>query len=184
MAQEVIEGDDEIDDTYLDIEQRVLDLIATQAPVAMDLRLLSAILHINLDLERVGDQSVNVAKMTRATIDLPRSDIVIRQLAEMGDVVCTMLRTAMEAFAMRNKALAEQLPEMDEPVDRLNRNMYREVIGFSADPLLLEWGIHMNLVARYIERVGDRAVDIGEQVEFLATGEFLEFTDASHPQEP
>ncbi len=181
LARDVIEGDDALDATYLDIEQRILAMLATQTPVASDLRLVSAILHVNLHLERVGDQAVNVAKIAKVTADLPSSDTVVTHLQEMGEVACGMLATAMEAFARRDVALAERLPEMDDPLDRLNRNMYREVAALAADSQLLEWGIRMNFVARQLERVGDHAVDVGEQVAFLLTGEFREFTDASHP---
>jgi phosphate transport system protein len=181
LADQVIVQDDDIDATYLDIEQRILNLLATQTPVASDLRLVSAILHANLHLERVGDQAVNISKIVKITLDLPTSDVVVAHLKEMGEVVVNMLRTAMEAFARRDANLAEQLQTMDEPVDRLNRNMYREVIEMGADPQALEWGIRMNIVSRQLERVGDNAVDIGELVAFLLTGQFREFTDASHP---
>lgn len=181
MANAVVAEDDALDATYLDIEQRILSLLATQTPVASDLRLVSAILHTNLHLERVGDMAVNIAKIARVTMELPASSIVVTHLEEMADVVAAMLRTAMEAFARRDADLAQTLPEMDEPVDRLNRNMWREVAALASDPQALEWGIRMNVVSRQLERVGDHAVDIGEQVAFLLTGEFREFTDASHP---
>jgi phosphate transport system protein len=181
LADDVIAADDPIDDAYLEIERRILQILATQAPVASDLRLISVILHTNLHLERVGDQAVNIAKIGKATIDLPASSVVVSQLEEMGDVVTAMIRTAMRSLALRDIALAESLPAMDDPVDRLNRNMYREVAALAADPQQLEWGIRMNIVSRQLERVGDNAVDIGEQVAFLLTGEFREFTDASHP---
>jgi phosphate transport system protein len=184
LMQDVIDGDDALDATYLDIEQRILGLLATQTPVASDLRLVSAILHMNLHLERVGDMAVNIAKMALATKDLPSSETLMSHLEEMGALSGAMLRTAMEAFARRDAELAEQLQEMDEPVDRLNRSMYREVAALASDPQLLEWGIRMNVVARQLERVGDHAVDIGEQVAFLLTGEFREFTDASNPRPP
>jgi phosphate transport system protein len=182
LADQVVSQDDDLDATYLDIEQRILSLLATQTPVASDLRLVSAIMHANLHLERVGDQAVNIAKMAKLTLDLPASDTVVAHLREMGDVVGTMLRTAMDAFARRDAGLAEQLQTMDEPVDRLNRNMYREVVDLANDPQALEWGIRMDLVSRQLERVGDHAVDIGELVAFLVTGQFREFTDASHPE--
>lgn len=181
LAGQVIAEDDEVDDTYLDIEQRILGLLATQTPVASDLRLVSAILHSNLHLERVGDMAVNIAKIASATMDLHYNEVIVSHLVEMGDVVDSMLRTAMEAFASRDLALAQSLQEMDDPVDRLNRNMYREVAALASDPQALEWGLRMNVVSRQLERVGDHAVDIGEQVAFLLTGEFREFTDASHP---
>ena len=180
LADQVIVGDDALDATYLDIEQRILNLLATQTPVATDLRLVSAILHANMHLERIGDQAVNIAKITKATLDLPASETVVTQLREMGELCGSMLRTALEAFARRDAALAERLPEMDDPIDRLNRNMYREVVALASDPRALEWGIRMNVVSRQLERVGDNAVDIGELVAFLVTGQFREFTDASH----
>jgi phosphate transport system protein len=181
LVEQVIAEDDEVDGAFMDIEQRILGLLATQTPVASDLRLVSAILHSNLHLERVGDMAVNIAKIARVTMELPSNEIVVSHLVEMGEVVEAMLRTAMEAFARRDLELAQSLQEMDDPVDRLNRNMYREVAALAADPQMLEWGLRMNVVSRQLERVGDHAVDIGEQVAFLLTGEFREFTDASHP---
>jgi phosphate transport system protein len=180
LAHEVVEGDDEVDELYMDVERRVLDLLALQTPVATDLRLVSAILHINLHLERIGDQGVNVAKIALATMDLPRSEIILSHLQEMADTVTAMVRTAIDAFLRRDLELCMRLPLMDDPVDALNRGMYRQVVALADDPLRLEWGIRMNVVARQLERVGDNAVDVGEQVGFLLTGEFREFTDASH----
>jgi phosphate transport system protein len=179
-AQTVIDGDDEIDNRYLSIERRILDLFALQTPVASDLRLVSVIQHTNLHLERVGDQAVNISKINLATMDLPTSAVILSHLVEMADVVSRMVRTAMEAFERRDLDLCLKLPEMDDPVDLLNRGMYLEVVKLADDPALLEWGIQMNVAARALERVGDNAVDIGEQVSFLLTGEFREFTDASH----
>ncbi len=181
LAREVIAADDEIDRRYLDIERRVLDILALQTPVASDLRLVFVVMHINLHLERIGDQAVNIAKMALATMDLPQDPTILSHLQEMADVVGRMLRTAIEAFVRRDLELCLKLPEMDDPVDQLNRGMYRQVVRLASDPQRLEWGIRMNVVARQLERVGDNAVDIAEQVGFLLTGEFREFTDASHP---
>lgn len=183
LARGVIEGDDAIDEHYLGIERRIFDLLARQTPVASDLRLVLAIMHINLHLERIGDMAVNIAKVARATQALPTGETVLSHMQEMSDAVRDMLRTALQAFARRDIELCLALPEMDEPVDRLNRNMYREIVVLAADPQLLEWGVRINVVSRQLERVGDHAVDIGEQIAFLLTGEFREFTDASHPVE-
>jgi phosphate transport system protein len=181
LADQVIAGDDEVDKHYLGVERTILQLLARQTPVASDLRLVSAILHINLHLERVGDMAVNIAKIAKVTMEWPTNETVLQHLQEMADVAGTMLRTAMAAFVRRDLKLCRVLPKMDDPVDRLNRGMYREVAALAADPRMLEWGIHMNVVSRQLERVADHAVDIGEQVAFLLTGEFKEFTDASHP---
>jgi phosphate transport system protein len=178
-ARKVIEDDDPIDELYLKIDQGVLQLLALQSPVAADLRLISAILHSCLHLERIGDQAVNMAKIQVATSDLPGSPVLRQQIGEMGELVVGMLRTAMEAFAKRDAKLSRRLPTMDDPVDRLNRRTHLEALKLADDPKALDWGLHMNLVARALERVGDNAVDIGEQVYFLVTGEFEEFTDAT-----
>jgi len=179
-AEAVVRDDDAVDGRYLDIEQRTFQTLALQTPVAVDLRLVSAIIHSSLHLERIGDQAVNVAKLHLLSKDLPGSDTLRRQLGEMGDLVVSMVRTAMEAFATRNLQLCLTLPVMDDPVDRLNRATHLEALKLADDPSALDWGMHMNLAARALERVGDNAVDIAEQVSFLVTGEFHEFTDASH----
>jgi phosphate transport system protein len=180
-ARSVIDDDDEIDDRYLDVEQRTLQTLALLTPVASDLRLLSAMLHINLHLERIGDQAVNVAKTYLSVSDRPTSATVLTHIREMSDVVGPMIRTAMEAFRTRDLELCLRLPAMDDPVDRLNLGMYREVSALADNADLLDWGLRMIMVARNLERVGDNAVDVAEQVGFLITGEFREFTDASHP---
>ena len=182
VCDEVIRGDDEVDQLYLDVERRILHLFALQTPVASDLRLLTALLHINLHLERIADQAVNLAKITKLANGLPPDPTVLQHLAEMGALALGMVGAAMHALARRDLELARKLPELDDPIDRLNRGMLRQVLGVSDDKQMLEWGIRMYVVSRQLERVGDNAVDIGEQVAFLVTGEFHEFTDASHPE--
>jgi phosphate transport system protein len=181
IADKVVQGDDEIDRLYLELDHGMISLLALQAPVAADLRLVSVIMHSGLHLERVGDQAVNVAKVYQITRDLPRNATIVQQIGEMGDIVVEMVRTAMDSLRRRDLELCTKLPAMDDPVDRLNRNMHFEVAKLADNPQALDWGMHMNLAARALERVGDNAVDIGEQVSFLLTGEFREFTDASHP---
>jgi phosphate transport system protein len=180
-AENVVAQDDQLDEVYISVERRWLEVMALQTPVASDLRLMSVILHVNFHLERIGDMAVNIAKMAQLTQHLPTNPTILSHLQEMADVVRPMIRAAMESFARRDLALALRLPEMDEPVDRLNRGMYREVAGCGQDHDLLEWAAAMMVVSRQLERVGDHAVDIAEQVAFLLTGEFREFTDASHP---
>ncbi|MGH2661558.1 MAG: phosphate signaling complex protein PhoU [Actinomycetota bacterium] len=182
-AASIIAGDDEIDDRYLSVERRWLELLALQTPVASDLRLISAVLHVNLHLERVGDMAVNIVKIAQATMGLPANQTILTNLREMSDVVRPMIRTALDAFVRRDLSLAQRLPEMDDPVDRLNRGMYREVAACAGNPEMLEWAVRMMVVSRQLERAGDHAVDIGEQVAFLLTGEFQEFSDASHPED-
>ncbi len=183
-ASQVIADDDAIDERYLALDHGTLSLVALQAPVAADLRLVSAILHSSLHLERIGDQAVNIAKIQLRTNELPAAPLMLAQIADMGDQVVQMLRIALEAFTQRDADRAEQLQKLDDPVDRLNRATHLEALKLADDPRALDWGMHANLAARALERVGDQAVDIGEQVAYLVTGEFREFTDASHKVDP
>lgn len=180
LAQQVIDEDDLIDDVYLSTDSRVLNLIALQAPVAGDLRLVSALLHSNVHLERMGDLCVNVAKFVLNRHPYPSDVPMMTSLQEMGARAQEMIDVALEAFSQRSTELAERLPEMDDAIDRLNRGMLHHLREFVGDEDSYEWAIKLLLVARYLERIGDHAVDIGEQTSFLATGVFREFTDASH----
>lgn len=182
LYERVIMGDDVIDEYYARTEKRILRLFALQTPVASDLRLLTALLHVNFHLERVGDMAVNMAKIAQLAHGLPRSQRVLDHLDEMGGIALKMIGASMDAFDRRDLGLARQLPDMDEPIDRLNRGMLDEVLAFSEDKRMLEWGIRMHVVSRQIERVGDHAVDIAEQAAFLETGRFVQFSDASHPE--
>ena len=182
VCAQVIAGDDTVDTYYLQIERHIMDLFALQTPVASDLRLLTALLHTNLHLERVADISVNIAKIVNASSGLPSNTIVLDRLEEMGGVALQMLAAAMDALERRDLELCYRLTCMDDTIDRLNRGMLPEVLDAAPNKALLEWGIGMHVVSREIERVGDHAVDIGEQVAFIITGEFMEFTDASHPE--
>ena len=179
IASEVIGADDAVDDRYLEMEQRILTLLATQAPVASDLRLVSAMLHINIHLERVGDLCVNIAKFVKLAVDLPRSPEIVQELVEMGMQASRMLDTAIRSFSERDLEAALGLPRMDDRIDRLNRELFKQAIHFGGDEGAIEWASRMILASRQLERMGDHAVDIGEQVAFMITGEFREFTDAS-----
>jgi phosphate transport system protein len=178
-ARSVIAGDDEVDALFIEIDQGVFSLLALQAPVARDLRLMSVLMHSSGHLERIADQAVNIAKLYEVTEALPTSQTILQMIGEMGDVAVAMVRSAMEALRRRDVEMCERLPEMDDPLDRLNRHMHLEVAKLADDPRALDWGMHMNMVARALERVGDNAVDVGEQVGFLLTGEYREYTDAS-----
>jgi phosphate transport system protein len=182
IAEEVIAGDDGVDELYLEAEGRVLNLLALQAPVAGDLRLVSAILHSNMHLERMGDLCVNIAKFVREELSYPRDSPMVTRLVEMGDRATEMLDLAMGAFSRRSVDLAEQLSTKDVVLDRLNRGMLGDLKRYVDDERSFEWAMNLVLVARYLERFGDHCVDIAEQTAFLVTGVFREFTDASHPE--
>jgi phosphate transport system protein len=183
LAEEVIAGDDEVDDLYINTQQMVLNLLALQAPVAGDLRLVSAILHSNLHIERIGDLCVNIAKFVLNEHSYPHDSPMLARLKEMGERSAEMLELALSAFAQRSAELAEELPIRDNAIDRLNRGMLEDLKEYVNDEESFEWASKLMLVARYLERIGDHAVDVGEQISFLVTGVFREFTDASHPDE-
>jgi phosphate transport system protein len=183
LAQLVIEDDDRLDGRYLEVHQGVLSLLARQAPVATDLRLIAALLEVIKHLERMGDQCVNICKMIPlAGNEPPTHPQVLRLIVDMANQARAEVSQAKEAFARRDVGLAEDLVTRDEVLNRLNRECFRLAIEIGDDPDLREWAMHMMLVARWLERIGDNAVDIGEQTAFVVTGLFREFTDASHPE--
>jgi phosphate transport system protein len=183
LAQLVIEDDDRLDGRYLEVHQGVLSLLARQAPVATDLRLIAALLEVIKHLERMGDQCVNICKMIPlAGNEPPTHPQVLRLIVDMATQARAEVSQAKEAFARRDVGLAEDLVTRDEVLNRLNRECFRLAIEIGDDPDLREWAMHMMLVARWLERIGDNAVDIGEQTAFVVTGLFREFTDASHPE--
>jgi phosphate transport system protein len=181
LADEVISFDDEVDDNYLAIEEGIQSLLARQTPVAVDLRLVLAVLHINLHLERMADYCVTVAKLTKLVHDVTPDTTLLEAFDEMGARAEEMIRVALDSFSERNLENAESLVDLDELIDRGNRRVVNHVLALGSDPELREWGLRMIVVSRCLERIGDHAVDIGEQTAFLVTGEFREFTDASHP---
>ena len=180
LADEVIAFDDEVDERYFAIEEGIQGLLARQTPVATDLRLVLAVLHVNLHLERAADYCVTIAKLVKLAPDVPGNPTLVEGFEEMGARAEEMIRVALDAFATRDVEQAESLVELDELIDRANRRVVEHVLSLGGDPRLQEWGLRMMIVSRCLERIGDHAVDIGERVAYLVTGEFREFTDASH----
>ncbi|HEY8770492.1 MAG TPA: phosphate signaling complex protein PhoU [Thermoleophilaceae bacterium] len=183
LASMVIADDDRIDGRYLEVHQGVLSLLARQAPVATDLRTVAAILHVIKHVERMGDQCVNMAKLVPlAGHEPPADQRLLENLARMGDQARRQVVQCKLAFERRDVELAQDLVRQDDQIDTLNRDCFRIALEIGDDPDRREWAMHMMLVARCMERIGDNAVDIGEQTAFVVTGLFREFEDASHPQ--
>jgi phosphate transport system protein len=180
LADEVIAFDDEVDDTYLAVEEGIQSLLARQTPVAVDLRTVLALLHVNLHLERMADYCVTVAKLTKLVAGVPPDSTLVEAFDEMGRRAEEMIRVALDSLAERDAERAESLVDLDELIDRANRRAVEQVIAIGGDEERREWGLRMIVVSRCLERIGDHAVDIGEQTAFLVSGEFREFTDASH----
>jgi phosphate transport system protein len=182
LAQMVIADDDRVDGRYLEVHQGILSLLALQAPVAGDLRLVAALLHMIKHIERMGDQCVNIAKLIPLSgHEPPVRQEMLEALARMGAFARSEVVQAKAAFAAREIDLAEDLVRQDREINRQNRHIFRLAIEIGEDPDTREWAMHMILVARALERIGDNAVDIGEQVAFVVTGLFREFSDSSRP---
>jgi phosphate transport system protein len=183
LASMVIEDDDRLDGRYLEVHQGILSLLALQAPVATDLRLVAALLHVIKHVERMGDQCVNIAKLVPlAGHEPPADERMLRNLADMGEQAGRQVIQCKQAFERRDVALAQDLVRQDDEIDRLNRDCFHLALEIGDDVDRREWAMHMMLVARCIERIGDNAVDVGEQTAFVVTGLFREFEDASHPE--
>ncbi len=182
LAQLVIADDDRIDGRYLEVHQALITLLATQSPVATDLRLISALLHVLKCVERMGDQCVNVCKLLPLSGNEPPADQeMVSRILAMGKQTRTLIGQAKRAFEERDVEMARDLVRQDDVVDNLNRECFRLALEIGDDADKREWAMTMLLAARAIERIGDNAVDIGEQVAFVVTGLFREFEDASHP---
>jgi phosphate transport system protein len=182
LAQLVVADDDQIDGRYLEVHQGLITLLATQSPVATDLRLISALLHVIKNIERMGDQCVNVCKLIPLVgHEPPVEGHMVQNILAMGDQVRLQIVQAKHAFAERDVDQARDLVRQDDMVDRLNKECFALAIKIGDDADRREWAMTMLLAARALERTGDNAVDVGEQVEFVVTGLFREFEDASHP---
>jgi phosphate transport system protein len=179
LAEKVIAADDETDRRCLAVEERVLETIATQFPVARDLRLLYSLTYVAMHLERMADLSVNIAKATRRTAGRQGPQTLYDLIQAEGNLVYRVLEATTEALEKNDLELARKLPELDEPIDHLYKQFFRE-LGRLQDPEDIEWASSMVLASRYLERIADNAVDIGERIAYLVTGEFAEM----HPGEP
>jgi len=182
LAAIVIADDDRIDGRYLEVHQGILSLLALQAPVASDLRVVAALLHVIKHAERMGDQCVNIAKLLPITgHEPPVDEEILAKVERMGALARSEVSQAKQAFSLRDVALAEDLVRQDAEINQLNRECFHRAVEIGNDPDVREWAMTMMLVARAMERIGDNAVDVGEQVAFVVSGLFREFSDASRP---
>jgi phosphate transport system protein len=180
LASMVVADDDRIDGRYLEVHQGLLSLLALQAPVAGDLRVVAALLHVIRSAERMGDQCVNISKLLPIVgHEAPVDEEIRTRILKMGTLARSEVAQAKQAFLLRDIDLAQDLVRQDETVNRLNRECFQRAVEIGGDVDRREWAMTMLLVARALERIGDNAVDIGEQVAFVVTGLFREFSDAS-----
>jgi|TARA_B100001778_G_scaffold195375_1_gene161074 phosphate transport system protein len=174
-AIETIEKDDEIDKSYLKIDEDWIELMATEQLVATDLRLSTSILQASLHLERLGDLAVYLGKTTQEIFDSPVPESIHATVVEMGDIVIDMASSAMESLKTRDKDLALVTSEKDSQVNRLYNSMLEEAPKIAGNEDLYNGLFRLVTCMRTLERGGDHAVDICELTHFLVTGEFKEF---------
>jgi phosphate transport system protein len=179
LSAMVVADDDRIDGRYLEVHQGILSLLARQSPVAGDLRIVAALLHVIRCVERMGDQCVNIAKLVPLSgHESPKDKDILDAIERMGELARSQVSQARDALGGRNVDLARDLVRQDEEINRLNREIFRRAVEVGDDLDMREWGMFMILVARCLERVGDNTVDIAEQVVFVVTGLFREMDPA------
>ena len=185
LAEMVVADDDRIDALYHDVHRGLLGLLAQQAPVATHLRVIAALMDVIHHVERMGDQCVNIAKtlVLSGHQRVAADEDVLRLIARMGAQAREEVAQAKLAFESRDEALAYDLVRQDQVINELNREVFPQAVAIGEREECREWAMQVMLVARSIERIGDNAVDIGEQVAFVVTGLFREFRDASRPVE-
>lgn len=174
MAQKVIDMDKEIDAIDHNIEENCMRLLALQQPMARDLRLIISVLKMSIDLERMGDLSLEIAVITKMTANVPHIKPLI-DIPRMAEVCQQMLETTMTAFENKDIELAKSAAKRDDEVDNLFDQIRRELISYMIeDPKKITGAQHLTFVARYLERIGDHITNLCESVVFMVSGERLE----------
>ena len=168
--ESVFESEEKIDLLQMQIDEACVDVIARQQPLAADLRLVIAILKISTDLERMGDQAVNISHYSKDYLKYPPLTTVTN-LAEMASIAKMMVRDSLDSFVKRDRELAEMVLERDDEVDRLKREMIEEMkIQIQKTPSNVAPALDLIFIARNLERLGDHATNIAEDVVFAVTG--------------
>ncbi|TFH66701.1 MAG: phosphate signaling complex protein PhoU [Gemmatimonadales bacterium] len=180
-AEEVIAGDWDIDRLEMGIENQCVNLLALHQPMARDLRMLTAILKISNDLERVGDHAVNIAESTMRLAG-SRMMVAVPELVEMARLTKAMLADALEAFVRQDPEAAREICSRDDQVDTLHRSVFRIVLGhMMKDPELISAGMEFTSTSRNLERIADLATNISEDVVFLVEGKTIKHHAEEHP---
>jgi phosphate transport system protein len=166
-ASRVIAQDNEINDLQMDIDNRCLKLLATQSPLAVDLRLITSAMKINADLERIGDQAVNIAES--ALVLIPQAPLKpLIDIPRMATIAEKMIRDALDAFVKRDAELARDVLRRDDEVDELKDQVFRELLTYMmADPGTIQRALSLVLISRNLERIADHATNIAEDVIFI-----------------
>lgn len=166
----VLDGEQAINMIEREIDELALDLLAMQQPMAVDLRFVTAVMKINADLERVGDQAVNIVERVIDTVRLPEAELPI-DIQRMAMAASSMVRRALEAFIAADSQMAEAVLRMDDIVDRMNRDMFQTLVNFMHERSdTVQQALDALLIGRALERIGDHATNIAEDVIFWVRG--------------
>ena len=179
LAREVVAADRLINEHRWRTEGEALLIIATQAPMASDLRVVASAIHITTDLERMADHAAGIAKIVMQTASEPLLKPLV-DLPRMSDLARAMLADSITAYVEGNEPLAREIALRDDEIDALYNQVYRELLTFMlADPTTINRATHLLWVAHNLERIGDRVTNICEQIVFTATGSLEELQNAS-----
>jgi phosphate transport system protein len=166
-ADEVIASDQEVNELHIELDDRCLRLLATQTPLASDLRLITSAMKINSDLERIGDQAVNIAENVVKILPHPPLKPLI-DIPRMAEIAEKMTRDSLDSFVRKDPALARDVLKRDDEVDQLKDQVFRELLTYMmADPGTIQRALSLILISRNIERIADHATNIAEDVIFL-----------------
>jgi phosphate transport system protein len=170
LAEEVAAGDQEINDLQIEIDDRALKLLALQAPMATDLRLITSAMKINADLERIGDQAVNIGENALKLLRYPPIKPLI-DIPRMAEAAQAMTRDCLDSFVRKDVDMARRVLERDDEVDALKDAVFRVLLTYMmADPATIERALGLILISRNLERIADHATNIAEDVIFLVEG--------------
>lgn len=174
QADAVIDADNAIDALHLELEERCLRLMATQQPMAKDLRMIAAVWVMTIDLERMADHAEDIAKITLRIAEEPLLKPLI-DIPRMAELVREMLRDGFDAFVGRDTGLAERMAAKDDVVDHFFSQVFRELLTYMIeDPRNIQRATHLLMVAQALERMGDHATNIAERVVYMVTGTLKE----------
>ena len=170
LCQQVLDGEDAINIMEREIDELALDLLAMQQPMAIDLRFITAVMKINADLERVGDQAVNIVQRVRHTLDLPQVDLPA-DIPRMAALAADMVRRSLQSFIEARPEAADEVLKMDDLVDNMNRDIHAAMVDYMKRvPDALQQALDALLIARNLERVADHGTNIAEDVIFWIKG--------------
>jgi phosphate transport system protein len=181
LVQDVLSGDEPLNDAHIEIDDRCFKLLALHQPMAADLRTIVAAVKINTDLERVGDLAVNIAEAAKRYLQHPPVKPLI-DIPRMGEIAQRMLRDALDAFVRRDVGLAEAVLAEDDRLDALKTQIFRELLTFMlSEPSTIEPSLDLILISRHLERIGDHATNIAEDVIFMVSARDVRHHIADHP---